>query len=111
MKFNRLQQLISALPTQIAVIFRAAMFVAPNPRQVEMVVSGILVLVNPAARTVIAEEKVNAAAYTIHVLHMAVVNVNQVMIVILICIVVSTDISRTIMCVDIAASERHAIAI
>ena len=69
-------------------------------------------LVNTALRTVIAEGKVNAAAYSIHVPQMAVVNVNQIMTAVVgTCIVASTDISGTIMCVDIAASERHAIAI
>ena len=68
-------------------------------------------LVNTALRMVIAEEKVNAAAYSIHVSQMAVVNVNQIMTVVGTCIVASTDISRTIMCVDVAASERHAVAI
>ena len=95
------------------------MFVAPNPGQngplypqdLKMVASRVLALVNAALRTVIAEEKVNAAAYSVNVPHMAVVNVNQIMTVVLICIVVSTDITRTITCADVAASERHAVAI
>ena len=76
-----------------------------------MVASRVLALVNAALRMVIAEEKVTVAAYSINVPQMAVVNVNQIMTVVLICIVVSTDISRTITCADVAASERHVIAI
>ena len=87
------------------------MFVAPNLRQVEMAVWGILVLVNAAVRMVIAEAKANAAANTIHVPDLTVENVIQILTVVGICIVVSTDITSTITCADIAASERHVIAI
>lgn len=59
-------------------------------------------LVSAVLRTVIAEEKVNAAAYTIHVPHMAVVNVVQILTVVSLCIAVSTNIASTITCADIA---------
>ena len=78
-KFICLQLSISVLRTQIAVTFQTTKFAAPNPRQVKMVVSGVLVLGNPALRTVIAGEKVNAAAYTIHVPDLAAVNVIQIL--------------------------------
>ena len=67
------------------------MFVAPNPRQngcLKMVASGVLVLVNAASRIVIAEEKVDDAAYTINVPQLAVVNVIQIMTVVGTCIIV-----------------------
>ena len=78
-KFICLQHSISVLRTQIAVTFQTTKFAAPNPRQVKTVVSGVLVLGNPALRTVIAEEKVNAAAYIIHVSDLAAVNVIQIL--------------------------------
>ena len=67
-------------------------------------------LVNTATRTVIAEEKVNAA-YLINVPQFAVLNVIQILAVTLVCIVVSIHLTSTTMSVGVAASERHAVAI
>ncbi len=75
-----------------------------------MVVSEVLVLVNTATRTVIAEEKVNAADLR-NVPQFAVLNVLQILAVTLVCIVVSIHLTSTTMSVGVAASERHAIAI
>ena len=115
MKFNRLQHLISASQTQTAVTFWATKFVAPNPRQFKMVASGVLVLVNPVLRTVIAEVKVNVVNIK-DVPRLAVMHVIQILTVVRIpictnCIVVSIRIPPMTMCVDIAVSERLAIAI
>ncbi len=64
-------------------------------------------LVNTATRTVIAEEKVNAADLR-NVPQLAVLNVLQILTVNWICIVVRIE---TIMSVDLAALGRHAMAI
>ena len=99
---------------RIAATFRAAKFVVPNPRQFKMVVSEALVLVNPAPRMLIAEEKVNVVNL-INVPRVTVMDVIQILTVVPIystnCIVVRIGSASMTMCVDITASERHAIAI
>ena len=99
---------------RIAATFRAAKFVVPNPRQFKMVVSEALVLVNPAPRMLIAEEKVNVVNL-INVPRVTVMDVIQILTVVPIystnCIVVRIGLASMTMCVDITASERHAIAI
>ena len=79
-----------------------------------MVVSGALVLVNPASRMLIAEEKVNAVNL-INVPRVTVMDVIQILTVFPIYstnyIVVRIGLASMTMCVDITASERHAIAI
>ena len=78
-----------------------------------MVVSEVLVLVNPAARTLIAEEKVNVVNL-INVPRLAVLDVISTLTVFpirTIRIVVRIGLAPMTMCVDITASERHVLAI
>ena len=104
MKFNRLQHLISALQTQIAVTLRTVKFVAPNPHIGKMVVSEVLVLVSPAPRTLIAEEKVNVVNL-IDVPRPTAMDVIQILTVVP-CIAVRICLAPMTMYVDITASER-----